>query len=532
MVKIGYYDDTVITKAVYQSTNYIFKDYTSEESTHIEFGTVEGTSLYMKTIYLKGKGEVVISNSETTLNKSLSEDSETEVTLILNASDMTLKISPAKNVTYIKCNATNINKMNLKDFINLNTLICHDNSLSSLEVTYNLKLQYLHCFNNPFIDNDVELTKTIRSLVNRNDRAFGSAIINSVAGDRTQIDKVESMAIAKNWMFGSPLMYTTDSYTASKIEPFLKQSGVLDVWETAEYGKGRLIGIMDTGFGYETGKVSENLEYGEDSVYATKYLPTDKAFADDYAGYPTGDNLKLPYHGNATSSVCCAVGEDMYGVCPKAQMYLFRLYDGNNESYTSYSMNGLKYVLNNNIPIDVMNLSFTSKTYDSGYANLCKQFVTPTKDENGNYTYYGIPFVVSAGNDGDSNPETDEIRYPACYYHPIVVGSINYTNKLSSFTNSYNGIDLVTYGEHIKTFVTDRTYVYKDGTSFSAPIITGCVALMKTIFMKKYNRQPTESELYNEIIKRTVPMREYNYKQVGSGRFNFMTYNKKPDYTD
>ena len=50
--------------------------------------------------------------------------------------------------------------------------------------------------------------------------------------------------------------------------------------------------------------------------------------------------------------------------------------------------------------------------------------------------------------------------------------------------------------------------------------------------MKKYNRQPTEPELYNEIIKRTVPMREYNYKQVGSGRFNFMVYNKNPDYTD
>ena len=527
MVKIGYYDDTVITKAVYQSTNYIFKDYTSEELTHIEFNAVGD-----KTIYLKGKGEVVISNSETTINKSLSEDSETEVTLTLTNNDKTLKISPSKNVTYIKCNSMNVSKINLKDFINLNTLICYDNNLNNLEVTYNLKLQYLHCFNNPFINNDVELTKTIRSLVNRNDRAFGSAIINSVVGDRTQIDKVESMAIVKNWMFGSPLMYTTDSYTATKIEPFLKQSGVLDVWETAEYGKGRLIGIMDTGFGYEDGKVSKNLEYDDNSVYATKYLPTDKAFANNYAGYPTGNGLKVPYHGNCVSSVCCAVGNDMYGVCPKARMYLFRLYDGNNESFTSYSMNGLRYVLNNNIPIDVMNLSFTSKNYDGGYSNLCKQFATPIKDKNGNYTYYGVPFVVAAGNDGDGNAETDEIRYPACYYHPIVVGSINYNNKLSSFTNSYNGIDLVSYGEHVKTFVTDRTYVYKDGTSFATPIITGCVALMKTIFMKKYKRQPTEPELYNEIIKRTIPMREYNYKQVGSGRFNFMAYNKNPDYTD
>ena len=526
MVKIGYYDDTVITKAVFQSTNYTFKDYSSEELTHIEFSAVGD-----KTIYLKGKGEVVISNSEITVNKTLSEDGETEVALTLTDNDKTLKISPSKNVTYIKCNSMNVSKINLKDFINLNTLICYNNDLNNLRATYNFKLQYLHCFNNPFINNDTELIETIKSLINRNDRAFGSAIINSEAGDRTQINKVESMAIAKNWVFGSPLMYTTNSYTASKIEPFLKQTGVLDVWETAEYGEGRLIGIMDTGFGYEENSY-KNLEYGVDSVYATKYLPTDKAFPDDYAGYPTGTGVKLPYHGNCVSSVCCAIGDDMYGVCPKAQMYLFRLYDGNNESYTSYSMNGLKYVLNNNIPIDVMNLSFSSKNYESSYADLCKRFATPVKDENGNYTYYGIPYVVAAGNDGDSNPETDEIRYPACYYHPIVVGSINYNNELSSFTNSYNGIDLVTYGEHIKTFVADRTYVWKDGTSFATPIITGCVALMKTIFIKKYNRQPTEPELYNEIIKRTVPMREYSYKQVGSGRFNFMTYNKNPDYTD
>ena len=529
MFKIGYYDDTVITKAVYQSTNYTFKDYSSEESTHIEFDVIEDSNIDLKTIYLKGKGEVVISNSEMTMSKTLSEDSKTEVTFTITNNDRTLKISPAKNVTYIECNSMNVSKINLKDFINLNTLICYDNNLNNLRATYNLKLQYLHCFNNPFINNDTELIETIRSLINRNNRAFGSAIINSVAGDRTQIDKVESMAIAKNWVFGSPLMYTTDTYTATKIELFLKQTGVLDVWETAEYGEGRLIGIMDTGFGYEDNSY-KNLEYGENSIYGTRYLPTDKAFPDDYAGYPTGG--ASAYHGNCVSSVCCAMGDDMYGVCPKAQMYLFRLYDGDNVSYTSYSMNGLKYVLNNDIPIDVMNLSFTSKNYESGYSSLCKQFVTPVKDENGNYTYYGIPFVVAAGNDGDSNAETDETRYPACYYYPIVVGSINYNNELSSFTNSYNGIDLVTYGEHIKTFVSDRTYVWKDGTSFATPIITGCVALMKTIFMKKYNRQPTEPELYNEIIRRTVPMREYNYKQVGSGRFNFMTYNKNPDYTD
>ena len=249
MFKIGYYDDTVITKAVYQSTNYTFKDYSSEELTHIEFDAIGD-----KTIYLKGKGEVVISNSEITINKSLSEDSETEITLTLTNNDKTLKISPSKNVIYIKCNSMNVSKINLKDFINLNTLICYDNNLNNLRATYNLKLQYLHCFNNPFINNDTELIETIKSLINRNDRAFGSAIINSVVGDRTQIDKVESMAIAKNWVFGSPLMYTTNTYTASKIEPFLKQTGVLDVWETAEYGKGRLIGIMDTGFGYEDGK--------------------------------------------------------------------------------------------------------------------------------------------------------------------------------------------------------------------------------------------------------------------------------------
>ncbi|WP_050804642.1 S8 family peptidase [Sporosarcina newyorkensis] len=90
----------------------------------------------------------------------------------------------------------------------------------------------------------------------------------------------------------------------------------------------------------------------------------------------------------------------------------------------------------------------------------------------------GIPIVASAGNDALKGNPT---MYPAAYDEVISVGSVNQRNRRSDFSNYNNQVDIVAPGEQIYTTGISNHYVIANGTSFSAPIVAGTVAMMKAI---------------------------------------------------
>jgi hypothetical protein len=87
----------------------------------------------------------------------------------------------------------------------------------------------------------------------------------------------------------------------------------------------------------------------------------------------------------------------------------------------------------------------------------------------------GIIFVASAGNDGQM-----EMVYPAGLTNVMGVASTNYQDQRSSFSNYGNQIVWVAApGEAIITTYPFGTYAAVWGTSFSAPMVSGGVALMQ-----------------------------------------------------
>ena len=82
--------------------------------------------------------------------------------------------------------------------------------------------------------------------------------------------------------------------------------------------------------------------------------------------------------------------------------------------------------------------------------------------------------MAAAGNEGLSSP-----RYPAGYSNVIAVASTTDIDTRSSFSNyGSNWIWVAAPGEGIVTTYPSATFAAGWGTSFSAPFVSGTVALL------------------------------------------------------
>jgi subtilisin family serine protease len=86
---------------------------------------------------------------------------------------------------------------------------------------------------------------------------------------------------------------------------------------------------------------------------------------------------------------------------------------------------------------------------------------------------HGVMLIAAAGNDASGN-----LRYPARYPSVIAVGSTNSLDQRSGFSNHGMGLDLVAPGEAIISTIPGGGYGPKDGTSMSAPFVSGLAAIL------------------------------------------------------
>lgn len=155
-------------------------------------------------------------------------------------------------------------------------------------------------------------------------------------------------------------------------------------------------------------------------------------------------------------------------VAPKAQLLPLKAFRSDGTGFLSDILRGIYYAVQNKA--NVINMSFDTPTNSTELKNALDYA-----------NQHNVISVASAGNDG--SPAPPNFVYPAALQIDVMgVASTSDLDMRSTFSNYGNAIVWVAApGEAIVTTYPFGTYAAGWGTSFSAPFVSGGVALMRSL---------------------------------------------------
>ncbi|AFA49314.1 S8 family serine peptidase [Acetobacterium woodii] len=195
-------------------------------------------------------------------------------------------------------------------------------------------------------------------------------------------------------------------------------------------------------------------------------------------------------HGTAVSGCIAATannGIGISGIAGSANIMIAPYRVGSKSLYTAYICAALIDAADRS-DIKIINMSYGGYTYDPLEATA----INYAKD-------HGKILVAASGNEGDpSDLEAGLLSYPASYDGVISVAATTSSNQRASFSQYNNMVDLAAPGEGIYTTSNSGSYLFMNGTSFSAPIVAGACGVLLAA-----NENLSASEVEN-ILERTA----------------------------
>ncbi|MCA9321355.1 MAG: S8 family serine peptidase, partial [Planctomycetes bacterium] len=179
----------------------------------------------------------------------------------------------------------------------------------------------------------------------------------------------------------------------------------------------------------------------------------------------------LTGHGTQVTGVICMRGNNTIGsagVCWEAQAMIIK--DGNSVPQLAAAAAGIEYATMNGAAVCNLSASF-----GAGVFPLLQSAIGVAQAS-------GMIVCVAAGNAGNNLDLVGNV--PATYTNDniVVVAASTSQDQHASFSNfGASTVDVHAPGVSIYTtdFNTQTSFSYVGGTSFSAPIVTGCLALMR-----------------------------------------------------
>lgn len=204
-------------------------------------------------------------------------------------------------------------------------------------------------------------------------------------------------------------------------------------------------------------------------------------------------------HGTLVSGIICAGinNTGIVGIAPNANLVVLRAFDVTGNAEVKDIASAIIYAGLNKI--DVLNLSFGTN-YNSRLLREAIKFAAEM----------GCIIIASSGNDGEIVE-----HYPSDYPEVISVGATTGLGQIGKSSNFGPRVDIFAPGYEILTTTIGNNYKYVSGTSFSAAIVSGVVALLLEI-----NPNLTPNEI-KAILKSTqTPLkdkRSFNQGIVNAG---------------
>ena len=297
----------------------------------------------------------------------------------------------------------------------------------------------------------------------------------------------------------------------------MRHTGASNAWNLST-GTSVTVAVIDTGFALQHEDLATQwiVNAGEQGMtqlagHCWTGLPQDKAsnncdddnngYIDDWRGWNFLSKNNMPQagttnangidaisHGTSVAGLIAAATNNSKGVASynwNAKVMPLQALDDNGDGVTSSVISAIYYAVDNGAQI--INMSLGGPDQD------------PALQTAIDYAYANSVVVVAAagncgttGDAGCSGLPAPQMMYPALSNHVIAVGATDSTDKRASFSSYGPGLDVVAPGSGtiISPLIDTRTVPYNYssaysgtlyGTSFAAPIVSGIVALIKSI---------------------------------------------------
>ncbi|MED4156671.1 S8 family peptidase [Priestia aryabhattai] len=276
------------------------------------------------------------------------------------------------------------------------------------------------------------------------------------------------------------------------------QVGAENKWKENITGKDVIISMIDTGVDDShpslIGKVIDGFNFTNDYQGDNSIYKDNNGHGTHVAGIMSGKFI---------------TNNNIVGVAPNSKILALKVLDKTGVGNVDSLIRAINYSIDwrgpNEEKVGVINISLGVKDDYPGLHESIKKAVQSQ-----------IPVVVAAGNSGDGNIFTNEYLYPGAYQEVIEVGAVDINNKISSFSNTNENIDIYAPGVEIVSSYINGGLKALSGTSMAAPHVTGAVALLIEKLTKE-NENVLEPKIFSELCKNTKPMHLENKGIEGCG---------------
>ncbi len=265
--------------------------------------------------------------------------------------------------------------------------------------------------------------------------------------------------------------------TDKEMERVKRQVNAREVYRRGLTGKGVRIALLDTGV-----SVQEALK--NRVIYFYDYINHKNTCYDDNG------------HGTHIAGILCGGRTEngtVVGMAPQAELLVFKILDHKGNGNTEKALRALDWIINNHTAWNIKLLNFSMGYLPNANPSVQKELLNKLErlwDE-------GVTIVTAAGNNG---PEENTITVPGVSRKLITVGS---SDDLENNKSGYGGRgptsccivkpEVLAPGTDIRSLgLKEGQSQRKSGTSMSAPIVCGALALA---LERKPDLQPVELKL-------------------------------------
>lgn len=217
-------------------------------------------------------------------------------------------------------------------------------------------------------------------------------------------------------------------------------------------------------------------------------------------------------HGTAVAGIIAAEDNERgtVGIAPGARLYSIKVLDQDNSGSVSSLIKGLNAALEGpdgtigtEDDADVIQMSVGTRATSAQLAAA-----SDAASES-------AVIVNSVGNDGDGDPATAEVTFPAAYDETLAVAATDADDEATLYSSEGDAIDVAAPGNYVVTLSPGSGTTVFVGTSAATPHVSGTVALLLAADDDSPGEDRTTEELRG-LVSRTAD----DIEKPGTDRFS------------